>query len=109
MLAHFTKENVNAVNIKCLISFCLALSRPNTPTECAFSIINALWSHEKKKDLRNSESLNHCEDHFKDFSCSEFSQISKVFLEQVHKSDIHMNLGRLSQSMTYILFLYEFF
>jgi hypothetical protein len=24
MLAHFTKENINALNIKCLFSFCLA-------------------------------------------------------------------------------------
>jgi hypothetical protein len=39
MLAHFTK-NMNAVNIKCLISFCLALPGYNAPIDRIFSIIN---------------------------------------------------------------------
>jgi hypothetical protein len=51
MLAHFTKENINAVNIKCLIRFCLALPGSNAPIERVFSIINVLLSHEKK-DLK---------------------------------------------------------
>jgi hypothetical protein len=44
MLAYFTEENVNAVNIKCLItrSFCLALPGSNALIERVFSIINAL-------------------------------------------------------------------
>jgi hypothetical protein len=46
MLAHFTK-NIHAVNIKCLISFCLALLGSNAPIGDVFSIINALWSDEK--------------------------------------------------------------
>jgi hypothetical protein len=37
MLAHFTKENINTVNIKCLISFCLALPGSNGLTEHVFS------------------------------------------------------------------------
>jgi hypothetical protein len=48
MLAHFTKENVNAVNIKCIISFCLALPGSNAPIERVFSIINASWSDEQQ-------------------------------------------------------------
>jgi hypothetical protein len=32
-LAHFTKENINAVSIKCLISFSLALPGSNAPIE----------------------------------------------------------------------------
>jgi hypothetical protein len=52
MLAHFIKENINAVNIKSLISFCLALLGSDAPIEGVFSVINALWSNEKKKDLK---------------------------------------------------------
>jgi hypothetical protein len=52
ILAHFTKENINAVNVICLISYCLALPGSNAPIERIFSIINALWSNEKKKDLK---------------------------------------------------------
>jgi hypothetical protein len=33
---HFTKENINAVNIKCLISSCLALPGYNAPIERVF-------------------------------------------------------------------------
>jgi hypothetical protein len=51
MLAHFTK-NINAVNIKCLITSCLALPGSNAPIERVSSIINALWSDEKKTDTR---------------------------------------------------------
>jgi hypothetical protein len=49
MLAQFAKENINSINIKCLISFCLALSRSKAPIECVFSIINALRSDKKKR------------------------------------------------------------
>jgi hypothetical protein len=52
MLAHFKKENINAVNTKCLISFSLALPGPNAPIGRVFSIINALWSDGKKADLK---------------------------------------------------------
>jgi hypothetical protein len=55
MLARFTKENINAVNIKCLISFCSALSGPNAPIEHVFSIIYMLCSGEKKTDLTEKE------------------------------------------------------
>jgi hypothetical protein len=48
MLTHFTKENTNAVNIKCLISFLLALPGSNASIGRVFSIINALWSDEKQ-------------------------------------------------------------
>jgi hypothetical protein len=48
MLTHFTK-NINAVNIKCLINFRLTLSGSNAPIELVFSIMNVLWSDEKKK------------------------------------------------------------
>jgi hypothetical protein len=87
MLVYFTKENINAVNIKCLISFSLALTGSNAPIECVFSIINTLLSDGKNR--QSSEILNHVKTYYKNFSFSEFSQISKekVFLEQVHKSD----------------------
>jgi hypothetical protein len=48
MLAHFMKENINAVNMKCLISFCLALSGSNAPIERVLSIINALQSDKSR-------------------------------------------------------------
>jgi hypothetical protein len=89
MFAHFTKENINTVNIKCLISFCFALPGSNEPIERVFSIINAL-SDEKKLKMETVKALTIVKTHLKDFSCSElFFQISeeKVFLEQVHKCD----------------------
>jgi hypothetical protein len=46
ILAYFTKEKINAVNIKCLISFSLALPGSNPPIERVFSVINVLWSDE---------------------------------------------------------------
>jgi hypothetical protein len=91
MLAHFSKENINAVNIKCLIRFCLALPGSNALIECVFSIINVLLSDEKNRlKTETVKTLAIMKIQFKDFSCSEFfPQISKekVFLEQVHKSD----------------------
>jgi uncharacterized protein YjaZ len=91
MLAYFTKENINAVNINCLISFCLALPGSNALIEHVFSIINVLWSDEKSRlKIQAVKALTIVKTHFKDFSCSElFSQILKenVFLEQIHKSD----------------------
>jgi hypothetical protein len=49
MLAHFTKENINAVNTTCLISFCLTLPGSRAQIEYIFSIINVLWSDEEKQ------------------------------------------------------------
>jgi hypothetical protein len=46
MLAHFTKGNINAVNIKSPINFCLALKGSNAPIEPVFFMVNALWSVE---------------------------------------------------------------
>jgi mannosyltransferase OCH1-like enzyme len=54
MLTHFTMENIHAVNMKCLISSCLALPGFNAPIECVFSMINALWPH-KKTDLKQKQ------------------------------------------------------
>jgi hypothetical protein len=72
-LAHFTKQNINAVNLKCLISFCLTLPGSNAPTEYVFSIINALWSDEKKRlKIETVKALTIVKTHFKDLSCSEF-------------------------------------
>jgi hypothetical protein len=48
----FTEQNINAVNMKCLISFYLALPESNTQIECVFSITNVLWSDEKKNDFK---------------------------------------------------------
>jgi hypothetical protein len=91
MLAHSTKENIYAVNIKCLISFCLALPGYNAPIERGFSIRNVLRSDEKNRlKIETVKALTIVKTHFKDVSCSEFfPQISKgkVFLEQIHKSD----------------------
>jgi hypothetical protein len=42
---------VNVVNIKCLIGFCLALPGSSAPIARVFSIINALWS-DKKIDIK---------------------------------------------------------
>jgi hypothetical protein len=42
MLAYFTKENINAVNIKCEISFYLALPQSNASIEHIFLIRNVL-------------------------------------------------------------------
>jgi hypothetical protein len=47
MLAYFTKENIYAVNIECLINFSLTLPGSYTQIKRVFSIINALWSDEK--------------------------------------------------------------
>jgi hypothetical protein len=52
VLADFTKEFINAVNITCLFSFCFALPVSNAPIERVFSIVNALWSDEKKTGLK---------------------------------------------------------
>jgi hypothetical protein len=90
MLAPFTK-NINAVNIKRLICFCLVLPGSNAQIERVFSIINVLWSDKKNRlKIETVKALTIVKIHFKDLSCSElFSQISneKVFLEQVHKSE----------------------
>jgi hypothetical protein len=50
--AHFTKQDINAENLKCLVSFCLALPGCITAVERVFSLINALWTDEKKTDLK---------------------------------------------------------
>jgi hypothetical protein len=47
MFAHFTKQDINAENQKCLVSFCLALPGSNAAAERVFSLINALWTDEK--------------------------------------------------------------
>jgi hypothetical protein len=49
MFAHFTKQDINAENLKCLVSFCLALPGCNAAVERVFSLINALWTDEKKQ------------------------------------------------------------
>jgi hypothetical protein len=91
MLAYCTKENINTVNIKCLISFYLALPGSNAQIERVFSMIDALWSDEKNRvKIETVKAVTIVKIHFKVFSCSEFlSRISKekVFLEQIHKSD----------------------
>jgi hypothetical protein len=91
ILAYFTKENINAVNIKCLINICLELPGSDAPIERVFSIIIALWSDDKNTlKMETVKALTIVITNFKDFSCSDFfSQIlkEKVFLEQVHKSD----------------------
>jgi hypothetical protein len=51
MFAHFTKQDINAENLKCLVSFCLALPRCSAAVECVFSSINVLWT-KKKTDLK---------------------------------------------------------
>jgi hypothetical protein len=48
----FTKQDINAENLKCLVSFCLALPGCNAAVERVFSLINALWTDEKKTDLK---------------------------------------------------------
>jgi hypothetical protein len=70
LLAYFTKEKINAVNIKCLISFCLALPGSNAPTERVFSIINALWSDKKTDIIETVNTLTTMKTRFKDFSFS---------------------------------------
>jgi hypothetical protein len=52
IFTRFTKENINAVHIECLITFCSVLPGSNAPAEHVFSIINALQSYEKKTDLK---------------------------------------------------------
>jgi hypothetical protein len=47
IFAHFTKQDVNAENLKCLVSFYLALPGYNAAVERVFSLINALWTDEK--------------------------------------------------------------
>jgi hypothetical protein len=110
MLAHFTKESINTVNIKYLINFCLALLGPNAPIEHVFSIINVLRSDEKN---RLSVSLNHCEcplQRFLLFKVLPKYQKKKCFWNRfTNLISVQVNLGRLSQSKTFILFLYEFY
>jgi hypothetical protein len=52
MFAHFTKQDIHAENLQCLVSFCLALPGCNAAVERVFSLMNALWTDEKKKDLK---------------------------------------------------------
>jgi hypothetical protein len=49
MLAHFKKEDINVVNVKCLISLCLTLPGSNTLIEHVFSVVSVLWSDEKNR------------------------------------------------------------
>jgi hypothetical protein len=49
MFAHFTRQHINAETQKCLVSFCLSLPGSNAAVESVFSLINALWTDEKKK------------------------------------------------------------
>jgi hypothetical protein len=42
MFAHFTKQDINAENLKCPVSFCLALPGCNAAVERVSSLINAL-------------------------------------------------------------------
>jgi hypothetical protein len=114
MLAHFTKENINAVNIKCLFSFSLARPGSNAPIEHVFSVINALWSDEKNRlQTETVKILTIGKTQFKDLSRSEFLpkyRKKRGFWNKfIHLINIQVNLGGLSQSKTYILFLYEFF
>jgi hypothetical protein len=51
MFAHFTKHDINTENLKCPVSFCLALPGCNAAVERVFSLINARWTDEKK-DLK---------------------------------------------------------
>jgi hypothetical protein len=50
MFPHFTKQDINAENLKCLVSFCLALPGCNAAVEHVFSLINALWTDEKNTE-----------------------------------------------------------
>lgn len=97
MFAYFTKQNVNAVNIKCLVSFCLALPGSNAAVERVFSIINALWSDEKNRlKIETVKALTTVKTHFKNFSCAEFYvEIlkEKILLEQIHKSDKYSDVS----------------
>jgi hypothetical protein len=114
ILAHFTKKNINTIDIKCLISFCLTLPGSNACIERVFSIINALYSDKRSLRTETVKALTIVKTHYKDVWCSEFvSQISKqkLFLEQVHKSDKYSGeFSKASQRKpySYILFLYKF-
>jgi hypothetical protein len=91
MFAHFTKQGINSRNIKCLVSFCLALPGTNAAVEHVFSLINAIWTDEKNRlKIETVKALIIVKTYFKNLSCSEFyDQIlnEKEILEQVHKSD----------------------
>jgi hypothetical protein len=47
ILDNFTKQDINADNLKCLINFCSALPGCDAAVERGFSLINALWTDEK--------------------------------------------------------------
>jgi hypothetical protein len=65
MLAYFTKENINVVNIKCLISFCLTLQGSNAQIENVFSVINVLWSDVKNRlKIETAKPLTIVKTHF---------------------------------------------
>jgi hypothetical protein len=73
MFAHFTRQDINAENLKCLVSFCLALPGCNAAVERVFSLINVLWTDEKNRlKIETVEALTIVKTHFKDFSCAEF-------------------------------------
>lgn len=49
MFTHFTKQDMNAENLKRLVSFCLPLLEFNAAVKCVLSLINALWTDEKDR------------------------------------------------------------
>jgi hypothetical protein len=72
MFAHFTKQDISAESLKCLVSFCLALPGCNAAVERVFSLLNALWTDEKVGlKMETVETLTIVKTHFIDFSCAE--------------------------------------
>jgi hypothetical protein len=99
MFAHFTKQDINAENLKCLVSFCLALPGCNAAAERVFSLINALWTDEiNRLNIETVEALTIVKTYFNNFSCAEFYvQISeeeeeKVLNRSINLINILMNL-----------------
>jgi hypothetical protein len=73
MFAHFTKQDINAENLKCPVSFCLALPGCDAAVERVFSLINALWTDEKNRlKIETVEVSTIVKTHFNDFSCAGF-------------------------------------
>jgi hypothetical protein len=101
MFAHFTKQDINAENQKCLVSFCLALPGSNVAVERVFALINTLWTDERNRlKIETVKALTIVKAHFKYFSCAEFYvQISekKSFMNRsINLINILMNLQNFS-------------
>lgn len=72
----FRIENINTDNIKCLVSFRLALPESNLAVKRVCSIANALWLDEGNRlAIATVKALTIVQTHWKDFSSVKYSML----------------------------------